>query len=643
MSTDPHPVWNQWPPSRPSDTWMLSGGAWIDGARNPPVMYGSAEQIWTAQRNQPPRPCPRPLPRPSLLPPTYNTPSYTVISNPPPYTTNAQISPSSITSTRIAPFNAPEPTASPSNNPSLCTASSNVMSISSLTTTTPSAFSNASSSFIPTPTADPPSNNSSSSVPSQCDHYPSSNYSNNCNAHEVSTTITSTSASHYPFSNYSNTVAPDRNTSEVSTTNTSTSASHYRPSQVNPPSGSLSLFILHSLLTKTIALDPALFVIQVTTLFQVQAQQPRVRSASAAKMQTKSTSLTGKALVLSLDRAGFMKYCLSLHTLEDNFELQRPNGPAFTIYWTGSAGGKSNRLTIKDDDQYKNVQDELKKCNPNQKNFRVIVEFDLDSMISWETHKWCATDYPSTNDNFTELNSGTKIPRLDGFSEEERLVGHFVNEINKKYPCTEHKGEHGNNGTCWKDADNQHVSGNATIKEPPNIPGIESTRDGVPVVRPRGRGPKASLQANAQPSENHTPALLLASVAATLAAVQSHTNSRSRNRSRSRSCSRSHSRSHCRHHRHCSPTPPSSPLKAVNPAIMNLDACLDAFYTLEGHDLRKCEKSLSDLSYTPDLIPELSVEKLAELMNCVEGVALRFCKFCIQWVAKKKHEIQYRT
>ncbi|KAJ3925052.1 MAG: hypothetical protein NXY57DRAFT_1075539 [Lentinula lateritia] len=544
MSTDPHPVWSQWPPSQPSDTWMLSGGAWIDDARNPPVMYGSAEQIRTvyefwlerlphlrptfqAQRNQPPRPCPRPLPRPSLPPPTYNTPFYTVISNPPPYTTNAQISPSSITSTCTAPFNAPDPTASPSNNPSLCTASSNVMSISSLTTTTPSAFSNASSSFISTSAADPPSNNSSSSVPSQRDHYPSSNYSNTVapdrNASEVSTTITSTSASHYPSSNYSNTVAPDRNASEVSTTNTSTSASHYCPSQVNPSS------------------DPALFVIQVTTSFQVQAQQPRVRSASTAKMQTKSTSLTGKALVLSLDRAGFMKYCLSLHTLEDNFELQRPNGPAFTIYWTGSASGKSNWLTIKDDDH-------------------------------WETRKRRATDYPSTNDDFTELNSGTKVPCLDGFSEEERLVGHFVNEINKKYPCTEHKGEHGNNGTCWKDADNRHVSGNATIKEPPNIPGIESTRDGVPVVCPRGRGPKASLQANAQPSENHTPALLLA------------------------------------HHRHHTPTPPSSPLKAVNPAIMNLDACLDAFYTLEGHDLRPCEKSLSDLSYTPDLIPELSGE-----------------------------------
>lgn len=50
-----------------------------------------------------------------------------------------------------------------------------------------------------------------------------------------------------------------------------------------------------------------------------------------------------------------------------------------------------------------------------------------------------------------------QVPCLDGFSEEERLVGHFVNEINKKYPCTEHKGEHGNNGTCWKDADNRHV------------------------------------------------------------------------------------------------------------------------------------------------------------------------------------------
>ncbi|KAJ3915406.1 hypothetical protein F5877DRAFT_69914 [Lentinula edodes] len=324
MSTDPHPVWSQWPPSQPSDTWMLSGGAWIDGARNPPVMYRSAEQIRTvyefwlehlphlcptfqAQHNQPPRPCPRPLPQP-----------------------------------------------------------------------------------LPRPSLPPP-----------IFYY---NYF------------------HFGFS---------------------------------------------------------LLPIPSESFF----------SASTVKMQTKSTSLTGKALVLSFNHAGFMKYCLSLHTLEDNFELQRPNGPAFTIYWTGSAGGKSNRLTIKDDDQYKNVQDELKKCNPNQKNFRVIVEFNLDSMISWETRKRRATD-------FTELNDGTKVPRLDGFSEEERLVGHFVNEINKKYPCTEHKGEHGNNGTCWKDADNQHVglnnrmkklwaeaivSGNATIKEPPNIPGIESTCDGVPV------------------------------------------------------------------------------------------------------------------------------------------------------------------
>lgn len=57
---DPQPVWQTWPPSRPSDTW-LKNVAWMgksdfvrivsklicypDGARNPPVMYRSVDQM----------------------------------------------------------------------------------------------------------------------------------------------------------------------------------------------------------------------------------------------------------------------------------------------------------------------------------------------------------------------------------------------------------------------------------------------------------------------------------------------------------------------------------------------------------------------------------------------------------------------
>lgn len=87
-----------------------------------------------------------------------------------------------------------------------------------------------------------------------------------------------------------------------------------------------------------------------------------------------------------------------------------------------------------------------------------------------------------------------------------------------------HKGEHNNTGVCWCDADNPHVGLNkrmekewataivgfvyitnnahtnafqshrtATINEPPNIKGMETTRDGVPLVRPRGCGARPSL------------------------------------------------------------------------------------------------------------------------------------------------------
>ncbi|KIK50742.1 hypothetical protein GYMLUDRAFT_65154 [Collybiopsis luxurians FD-317 M1] len=118
------------------------------------------------------------------------------------------------------------------------------------------------------------------------------------------------------------------------------------------------------------------------------------------------------------------------------------------------------------------------------------------------------------NDNDGNIEYGTKILCLDGCSPYEQLVGHWVDQIHKKWVCTQHRGEHGEPGHCWKDADNHHiglnnkkiadwakaiVEGVETIKEPPNSLGIELTCDGEPLKCPREQGLHLSSMVPAQP------------------------------------------------------------------------------------------------------------------------------------------------
>lgn len=123
-----------------------------------------------------------------------------------------------------------------------------------------------------------------------------------------------------------------------------------------------------------------------------------------------------------------------------------------------------------------------------------------------------------------------------------------------------------------------------------------------------------------------------------------------RNRSYSRGRSRQdHSRSRSGHRSHWSrrsrrsPSPPSSPLKAPDPLVLNLTDCLENFHKISGHDLRECEAELKKLAYTPVNIRTLTVERLSQLIGCVEGLALTFQMFCTDWVAKKEREVRRRA
>lgn len=79
------------------------------------------------------------------------------------------------------------------------------------------------------------------------------------------------------------------------------------------------------------------FLFQVGTSYQQPVATARVRSTAPPKTQTKYTSYTGRSVISKLDRCSFVKWCLSLHGLDEQYTPGERNGPLFTIHWTGSA------------------------------------------------------------------------------------------------------------------------------------------------------------------------------------------------------------------------------------------------------------------------------------------------------------------
>ncbi|KAE9399371.1 hypothetical protein BT96DRAFT_993995 [Gymnopus androsaceus JB14] len=581
LPNDPKPVYTTWPPTRPSDTWMHGGGSgFVDGAINPPVYY-----FLTAEKDA-----------------VYNywaprIPGFSTATRSPPTLDSV---PSSTSSSRY-PMPSTTVTASSSHYTYI------VPSISSTVTTS------ASHANHPMPPRSSPFINYSdpSAVTSSHNHQPPS-YSTSPPAYDSASTST---YSHAPT---------------------------YVPTATDP--GLASITNPGSLLP---AEPPALiFLVQVNTRYQVSAApgQIRVRSSAPPKTQTKSDGLTGKVAILTLDRDKFIIWCFVLHNLSGQYEPGQVNGPPFTIYWTGSAyvGGKGNQLLIKDDAQFRSALDELLRCNPNRANFRVMVEFDLDAMKGWETCERHADDHPATHrdSNFDEVQQGTQVSNVGQFSQQSQLVGHFIDLITKTYPCKEHKGEHREPGTCWKDANSkclglnnrtkkawadEIVLGKATIAEPPNSQGIGTNRDGQPLL------PYLHLHL----LKPHINAVDLghARVPVLAIIILGHA---------------------------CIPIPVIVVLVHAHDLLaaaatlrllgnigatgaVNLRECLESFKIVTGHDFLVLEEKLSDRAYTPDVIPDVGVDKLAEVTGCAEGLVMKFQKFCTDWVAKKERELRRRA
>ena len=76
------------------------------------------------------------------------------------------------------------------------------------------------------------------------------------------------------------------------------------------------------------------------------------------------------------------------------------------------------------------------------------------------------------------------------------------------------------------------------------------------------------------------------------------------------------------------PPPPSSPMP---PHAEELRHFLEALRIKKGIDLRESEHQLALLEYTPDILPDVPLDRLKEVTGAVDGRVLKLQAFAREW------------
>ncbi|KAE9402462.1 hypothetical protein BT96DRAFT_991113 [Gymnopus androsaceus JB14] len=204
------------------------------------------------------------------------------------------------------------------------------------------------------------------------------------------------------------------------------------------------------------------------------------------------------------------------------------------------------------------------------------------------------------------------------------------------------------NGVCWIDpAMQQHVGinlhakkqwasdilkGTASLKEPPNITGIDLVHDGCSVIHPQGCAGRHTMASMAllqpQPTNNLTTVLAASKIPLlpTCMDYQKHP---------CHDCSASPATS-------LVTLSPAKPATTIDEDAKDLLSCIQKFQICKGHDLRGAFEVLKTVGLTVELIPDVAVAHMLAVMSAevesgvVEGVVMAFQKYCREVVAKRE-------
>ncbi|KAF8835086.1 hypothetical protein BDN67DRAFT_992531 [Paxillus ammoniavirescens] len=324
-----------------------------------------------------------------------------------------------------------------------------------------------------------------------------------------------------------------------------------------------------------------------------------------------------------ISRTDFIKAFLRVHDLADQYNPGIHFGPQFKLWWTGSSGGKNGASTIENDHDFEVARRALLKKKKD--SCVVSIEFDVNTM---DGKPILQVDQSNEHE---ELMYGTRVPRVDAFSEEAQIHGAVILQLKQKWACKKHLGEHGDVSHCYISLTGEHLGLNnwklkmwaaaiaaadATKHEPPNTMDFDGLQDGrLDTMKPRGRtGPRSSASGSV-PDPTTT---LLAAVTSLIASQLAP---------KPPASSMVDPPSTPRHHQQ-EASLPVSPLPAPGSEI---HTCLQDFLAQKSIDFCSAEDVLSQLELTPDIITDVPVSRLCEILSTVEGRALKFQAFSHEW------------
>ncbi|KJA18810.1 hypothetical protein HYPSUDRAFT_118568, partial [Hypholoma sublateritium FD-334 SS-4] len=371
------------------------------------------------------------------------------------------------------------------------------------------------------------------------------------------------------------------------------------------------------------------------------------RGASTAAAKKKGQTIKMDNIVLEgICRVDFIKAFLSTHGLADKFSPGIHSGPPFKLWWKGSSGGKSGAPSIQTDGDFDIALAALLQKS-NKGKVQVSVEIDLDHMDGYRITPTVSIHEASTDE---ELVYGTRVPKVQDFSEDVQLHGQFIVEIKKRWPCQTHQSEHGQAGHCYIPPHGEHVrlnpyrfklwaaaiaAGDATKHEPPNIPAFDGARDGrMNGPKSRGRtGPRGQGSSLATSPDAHSPDQTV-HIAQQLmgfltALVPLITTKDTRKRTLSGTSSSPVKYSTPKRQNTSSAPIPDSPIPERGSEVND---CLLSFQKHDGHDLLSYASALVLEDYTPDIIPFIADTDLAAILDGVsKGTIVKFKLFCKSW------------
>ncbi|GBE89883.1 hypothetical protein SCP_1702090 [Sparassis crispa] len=383
-------------------------------------------------------------------------------------------------------------------------------------------------------------------------------------------------------------------------------------------------------------------------------------------------TLTEKVTVLALSRMEFIRVVLSAHGLENFYLPGLLNGPGMKVHWKGSSGGKTKAPMIHMDNDWKVLLQQLEVTRPNQVH-TVFVDFDLDTMEGYKNRKHPLSPFSLDSQfNAAELSYGTHVPNAALYSPEQRAQAAMVDDIKAAWQCMQH-------GTCYINTAQEHIQMNkfrlkqwcaaiaanaSSAKEPPPDSLIsEWTGKTVMAAKPCGRcGPNVVTSGSGfddPGSSSETTTNLLISTLGFLVTMMAQNNTKQNMpvsipptilapaplpldsggpaslsvSSTAASVSDTAAAggevtAHARGHTASSPPP------IVEEELVH---CLEAFGRAKKIPLGIIDMVLGklfELSYSPDLLTEVSVERLKELTELPEGQVYALKKFAGEWCCK---------